>query len=86
VSEPVALPDEETAPTLGVIKTDVAPEVFQLSVVVPPALMLEGLEVKLLITGGEAAATVTVTCLVMLPAELLAVNVKVVVESGNTVI
>jgi hypothetical protein len=75
VSEPVALPEAETGPTLGAIETDVAPLVLQLSVVLPPALMLEGLAVKLFITGGEAAATVTVACPVTLPAALLAVSV-----------
>ena len=75
VSGPEALPEEETGPTLGDIEQDVAPEVLQLSVVLPPALMLEGLAVKLFITGGKAAETVTVTCSVTLPTELLAVNV-----------
>jgi hypothetical protein len=74
-SVPVALPEEETAPTLGVIEQDVAPVVLQLNVVLPPALILEGLAVKLFITGGEAAETVTVACLVTLPTELVAVNV-----------
>ncbi len=57
----------------------VAPETFQPSVVLSPELMLVGLAVKELITGSEggggAAATVTVTDMVMLPAALVAVRV-----------
>ncbi|MEJ2739696.1 MAG: hypothetical protein P8105_07735, partial [Dehalococcoidia bacterium] len=79
----MALPEVDTPPTPGAIEQDVAPVVLQLSVVLPPALMLEGLAVKLLITGGEAAPTVTVTCLVTLPAALVAVNVYVLVEPGE---
>jgi hypothetical protein len=59
--------------------TDVTPVTFQLSVELPPALMLGGLAVKELITGSEggggAAATVTVTDLVTVPAALVAVRV-----------
>jgi hypothetical protein len=62
----------------------VASETLQLRVELPPALMLMGLAVKELITGkedgcgvgaGGAAATVTVTDLVTLPAALIAVRV-----------
>ena len=82
----VALPDPGTEPPPGAIETVVAPVVLQLSVELPPALMLPGLAVKLLITGFEGAeATVMVTCLVTLPAELIAVIVYVVVEEGHTI-
>ena len=69
------------------METAVAPETFQLSVELPPAVMLAGLAVKELITGreggggaaggegGGAAATVTLAVLVTLPAALLAVRV-----------
>jgi hypothetical protein len=58
----------------------VAPETFQPSVVLSPELMLVGLAVKERITGkeaggGGAAATVTVTDMVTLPAALVAVRV-----------
>ena len=59
----------------GIIDTVVAPVVLQLSVELPPGLTLVGLAVKLFITGAEAEPTVTVTCLVTLPAELVAVSV-----------
>jgi hypothetical protein len=82
-------PETATAPIPGAMEADVAPLVFQLSVELSPELMLEGLAVKLFITGGEGgggeAETVTVTCLVTLPAALVAVNVKVVVEAGEPV-
>jgi hypothetical protein len=60
--------------------TDVTPVTFQLRVELPPALMLGGLVVKELITGkegvgGGAAATVTVTGWVTLPAALVALKV-----------
>ena len=71
----VALP-EAPIPPPGDMDADVAPDMLQLKVEIPPALMLVGLAVKLLITGSEgAAATVTVTCLVAEPAELVAVSV-----------
>jgi hypothetical protein len=76
--EPVALPETDTGPTPGAIDAEVAPVIFQLSVVVPPGLILPGLAVKLLITGfeaGGAAATVTIACRVTVPAEFDAVNV-----------
>jgi hypothetical protein len=60
--------------------TDVTPVTLQLSVELPPALMLGGLAIKEMITGkegvgGGAAATVTVTDLVTVPAALVAVRV-----------
>jgi hypothetical protein len=60
--------------------TDVTPVTFQFRVELPPALMLEGLAVKERITGkeaggGGAAATVTVTDWVTLPAALVALKV-----------
>ena len=60
----------------------VAPVTFQVRLEFPPSLMLVGLAVKELMTGGVAgggeggpAATVTVTVLLTLPAELVAVSV-----------
>jgi hypothetical protein len=58
---------------------EVAPVMLQLKVELPPALMLAGVAVKELMTGGEAGGgapvTVTVTGLVTVPAALLAVMV-----------
>ena len=75
-----ALPEAGSDPPPWSIKTDVAPETLQLRVELPPALMLGGLVVKELITGkegvgGGAAATVTVTGWVTLPAALVALKV-----------
>ena len=82
----VALPDAGMELPPGVIETDVAPVVLQLSVELPPALMLPGLAVKPLITGFEGAeATISVASLVTLPSELIAVIVYVVVEEGHTI-
>jgi len=49
-----ALPEADTAPP-GVTATAVAPVVLQLSVVYEPAATLDGLAVKLLITGSTGA-------------------------------
>ncbi len=65
----VALPEGGREPPPGDMETDVTPVAFQLSMELPPELMLEGLAVKEVITGNEAgggegggaAATVTVT-------------------------
>jgi len=67
-----AVPDAGTLPPPGDSVTEVAPVTFHDRVELPPALMLVGLAVKALITGGVtggeagggeagAAATVTVT-------------------------
>jgi hypothetical protein len=77
--EQEVLPEAATAPIPGAMETDVAPLVFQLSVELPPELMLDGLAVKLFITGGAGgggeAEIVTVTCLVTVPPALVAVSV-----------
>ena len=52
------------APLPGAMVTDETPVTFQFNVELPPALMLVGLAVKVMITGndgGGAAATATVT-------------------------
>ena len=74
----IALPEAETYPPPWSRKTDVAPETLQLSVEFPPALMLEGLATKKLITGSDgedAAITITVTDLVTVPPGPVAVKV-----------
>jgi hypothetical protein len=76
----VAVPEAGTDAPPGIILTNVAPVTFQLNVVFPPALMLVGLAANEFMTGKEsgeagAAATVTVTDLMTLPAALLAVRV-----------
>jgi predicted RecA/RadA family phage recombinase len=63
-----------TVPTLLSMLTLVAPVTDQLSVVVPPAVIVDEAAVKLAIEG--AATTVTVTCAVaVVPAEFVAVRV-----------
>lgn len=66
----VAVPEGGREPPPGAMVTDETPVTFQLSVEFPPALMLVGLAVKVLITGkvggggvggGGAEATTTVT-------------------------
>jgi hypothetical protein len=85
--EQVALPDAGTDGAPGITDMDVAPVTLQLNVELPPAVIPVGLAVNELITGTEtgAAATVTVTCRVTEPAELVAVNVYVVVAAGEQV-
>lgn len=69
------LADEEVN-VPGVIAMLVAPEVDQLRELLEPELMLVGLDVKELMVGTlPAEVTVTVTCMVTEPAELVAVNV-----------
>jgi hypothetical protein len=58
------LPEEPTAPTPLSIVTDVAFDTFQLKMLEPPRLILDGLAMKELITGkppGEGAAPETIT-------------------------
>jgi hypothetical protein len=58
------LPEEPTAPTPLSIITDVAFDTFQLKMLEPPRLILDGLAMKELITGkppGEGAAPETIT-------------------------
>jgi hypothetical protein len=62
---------------IPLIESEVAPETVQESVELPPGKMLEGLAVKLEITGGES--TVTVVCAVTEPPLLVAVRTYVVV-------
>ena len=74
----VAVPEGGREPLPGAMVTDETPVTFQFSVELPPALMLVGLAVKVLITGndgGGAAATATVTDSVTLPAALVALRV-----------
>lgn len=78
-----ALPDVGTLPPPGDKVTEVAPEVLHVRSEVPAPPRLEGLAENEMITGGvAAAATVTVTVLVTLPAVLDAVSVYVVVTTG----
>jgi hypothetical protein len=48
-----ALPEAGTEPPPGSMVIDVAPETLQLTMELPPALMLVGLAVKARIIGGE---------------------------------
>ncbi len=82
--ETLLLPVAATVPTPPLMDTEVAPLTVQLSVELPPALILAGLAVKELMTGfegagccggGGAAPTVTVAVLVTGPAALVAVRV-----------
>jgi len=59
----------------GAMDTLVAPVVDQLSALLAPEAMLAGPAEKELITGLLAAATLTVTFAVAVPAALVAVNV-----------
>lgn len=72
----VAFAEGGRAPLPGAMVTDETPETFQLNMELPPLLMLVGLAVNET-TGkeGGAAATVTVTCLVTVPAALVALRV-----------
>jgi len=81
----VAFPEGGRAPPPGAMVTDETPVIFQFSMEFPPALMLVGLAVNETTTGkvdgggvgggGAAAATMTVTCLVTVPAALVAIRV-----------
>jgi hypothetical protein len=59
----MVFPEEPTGPTPLSIVTDVAFETFQLKLVEPPTVMLDGLAMKELITGspvdGGAPETIT---------------------------
>src|ERR1700755_1720944 len=76
-------------PTAGLIETEVAPVVAQDNVLLWPAMIVEGMVVKLEITGGgggPTGVTVTVVCAVadpLLPLPV-AVRVYVVVTAGLT--
>ena len=59
----------------GVMASLLAPVVTQLSVLLEPAVILEGLAVKELISGLLAVFTVTVSVDVVEPAALVAVSV-----------
>ena len=74
----MVLPEEPTVPTPWLIDTEVAFETFQLKLLEPPTVMLDGLAMKELITGkpvGVAPETITCVVAVTLPAELDAVRV-----------
>lgn len=74
-SAPVdTLPFNPSAPR-PLMVTDVALAVVQLKVDEPPAVMESGLPLNMRICGGAAVDTVTTTCEVTWPAELLAVKV-----------
>ena len=53
----VALPEAGTEPPPGSMVIDVAPETLQLTMELPPALMLVGLAAKARIMGGERGMT-----------------------------
>jgi hypothetical protein len=71
----VAVPDAATEPIPGAIETVVAPVVFQASVLLLPATIVDGDAVKLAITGGVGVFTVTVARAVTVPLALVAVRV-----------
>jgi hypothetical protein len=60
----------------------VAPEVVQLSVLIPPNVMFVGLEVNELIVGSVGCVTVTTAVAVTEPVVFVAVSVYVVVAVG----
>ncbi len=60
----------------------VAPEVVQLSVLIPPSVMLVGLAVNELIVGSVGCVTVTTSVAVTEPVVFVAVKVYVVVAVG----
>jgi len=51
------LPDKATPPISGCMPTEVAPVTFQVSVADCPNVIMDGLAVKLVITGIDALAT-----------------------------
>jgi len=80
VGNTMMFPEEPTGPTPLSIITEVAFDTFQLKLLEPPRLTLDGLAVKKLIMGrvaGVGAGVLTITCVVAgtLPAELVAVSV-----------
>jgi hypothetical protein len=66
----------------GAILSVVAPEVVQLSVLIPPRVMLVGLAVNELIVGRVGWVTVTVNIDAAVPVLFVAVSVYVVVAVG----
>jgi hypothetical protein len=66
----------------GAMLRVVAPDVTQLSVLIPPKVMLTGLAVNELMEGRLGCETVTVTVAVSEPVVLVAVRVYVVVTVG----
>ena len=66
----------------GAMLSVVAPDVAQLSVLIPPRVMLVGLAVNELIVGKLGWVTVTVTVAVAVPVVFVAVRVYVVVAAG----
>lgn len=77
----MTLPEAVTAPTPGLMLTEVAFEVVHVSVEDWPELMLAG-DAENVAVGDEP--TVIVTLSVTLPEELVAVMVYVVVAAGDT--
>jgi hypothetical protein len=77
--EPLAAVDAKVP---GVIAMLVAPDVAQLSVLIPPSVMLFGLAVNELMEGRLSWVTVTVTAAVAEPVVFVAVRVYVVVTVG----
>lgn len=66
----------------GAMLSVVAPDVAQLSVLIPPSVMLAGFAVNELITGKLGWVTVTVIIDVAVPVVFVAVSVYVVVVAG----
>jgi len=66
----------------GAMLSVVAPDVAQLSVLIPPSVMLVGLAVNELIVGRLGWVTITVTVEVAVPVVFVAVSVYVVVDAG----
>jgi hypothetical protein len=66
----------------GAMLSVVAPDVVQLSVLIPPSVMLVGLAVNELIVGKLGWVTVTVTIDVAVPVVFVAVSIYVVVAAG----
>ncbi len=73
-------------PTPWLMLRPVAPLTLQDNVEELPELIVPGLAVKELIVGGEPVFTETVQLAVVVPNELVADNVYVVVELGATLV
>ena len=77
-------PLDDTLPTAGLMETEVAPVTFHDNVADCPAVIVPGLELKLLMAGLLGAVTVTVAQAREEPDKLEAVSVYSVVLSGFT--
>lgn len=80
----VCEPLDDTVPKAGLMETEVAPVTFHDNVADCPAVIVPGLELKLLMAGLLGAATIMVAHAREEPDKLEAVSVYSVVSSGFT--